>query len=140
VARNADDRGVQAYAEDPYATGFRGRERGMRGQRPWVGGYRAGYQGGSEGIPVRSPAQGRQGPIWGGDERRREERAPGGYDTEWGAAGAEEAYRRFNRATRLRYSPVGGMHPAMGGEYKYRGVSHPGIGYDGWYNRRTRWF
>jgi hypothetical protein len=89
---------------------------------------------------VRSPAQGRQGSISRGGERMREERAPGGHDTEWGAAGSEEAYRRFNRATRPRYRPIGGVHPAMGGEYKYRGASHPGTGYDGWYNRRTRWF
>ena len=28
-----------------------------------------------------------------------------------------------------RYSPIGGMHPAMGGEYKFRGEYNRGMGY-----------
>jgi hypothetical protein len=127
---------------DAYSTGFRGAERGRRGERPWVGGYREGFQGGSEGIPVgRPPRREPEAGMREAFERRRpDEGSRTGYDEGWGTRQSDEAYRRFNARTRPRYSPIGGMHPAMGGEFVYGGGQHRGAGYGGWYNRRTRWF
>ncbi|CAN5597729.1 hypothetical protein BH24GEM3_BH24GEM3_02910 [soil metagenome] len=111
----------------------RTRDREARAERPWVGGYREGYQGGSGGVPTR--ASGRGGRA-GGDLGRTESRA---YDYDHGQGSYDRWYREFDAATRPRFSPVGGMHPAMGGSYVRQGERRP-LGYDRWFNEWTRWF
>lgn len=114
--------------------------RGGSGDRPWVGGYRPGYQGGSGGIPTSggmppSPPRGRpsgyDGDYWwlGEHELRRQGRF-GGYD---------EAYERFDRESHPRYSPVGGTYNAMGGRYAYNRPPRP-LRDDTWFSDWTRWF
>jgi hypothetical protein len=122
----------------------RGSGRGYRGGRSWTGGYREGYQGGSEGVALNTTGRYYPGPeeapLWsGGCGYDRGFREPGAARNRQRREPGEPAWRRLER-WRPRYSPIGGMHPAMGGEFKYRGESHRGTGYDGWYNRRTRWF
>lgn len=129
-----------------------GSTRGMRNQRydsgyrPWVGGYRDGYQGGSSGIPVGreygggSPESAGQGggrgaQRYGGDYWWLGERA---FERERERDSYDVAYRRFNERTRPRYSPVGGTYHAMGGDYQRR-PPRP-LREETWFSDWTRWF
>jgi hypothetical protein len=117
------------------------------GERPWVGGYRDGYQGGSSGTPVgRRPNASRgayggqgagsrgRGGRYGGDYWWLGERAyPDRY------ARYDEGYGRFDRENRPRYSPVGGTYPAMGGEATHRRPPGP-LREESWFSDWTRWF
>lgn len=148
--------------------GSRGYDRGYRRpgmdregyDRPWVGGYTEGYQGGSGGIGVDTSGGAMQ-TQWeqerhrrdydrafrtrgygrdyrpGGEGRGRYVRgARGGYDR--GHHGYDREYREDLERNRPRYSPVGGMAPTMGGSYRYRGDrAWP---YDRWFNEWSRWF
>lgn len=145
-----------------------GSGRGLRhdrehsGQRPWVGGYRDGFQGGSSGIPV---GRGRfAGEGTGGDRYDRfradagAQRRPRGAGEERGGYGGDywwlgerafdhrrertaydDAYARFDKENRPRYSPVGGNYHAMGGEYSYRRPPEP-LREERWFSDWTRWF
>ena len=112
--------------------GRTGDEEGHGSSRPRVGGYRAGYQGGTGGIEVDTT-----GPIRRGYDRDFRER---GYDREFRARGydADLARRRqylrsgYDRDFRdrpenfrPRFSPVGGMDAGMGGEYSRQGEPRP---------------
>ncbi len=114
--------------------GFPGRpyDRGRGGDRPGVGGYGGGYQGGSGGMRTSGPSRAPYGrDYWwlGEHELRRTGQRPR-YD---------EAYRRFDSESRPRFSPVGGMYPAMGGGYTYRRAPGP-LREDTWFSDWTRWF
>lgn len=136
---------------DPYGGAPRGARRHSPADRPWVGGYREGYQGGSGGYPVANPGAGGYGgdfaasrparygrdfgrtPRYGGDYWWIGERAyPQG-------ASYDDAYREFDRQHHPRYSPVGGMYHAMGGEYRYRRPPSP-LRDGHWFSDWTRWF
>ena len=152
-----------------YDRGYRSGGGGRPFDRPWVGGYRDGFQGGSGGIGVGTSGhamqsnwdwehnghdydptyrdresyrrshggwQGRDAGGSGGVERGRYVRgARGGYDT--GYHGYDREYREDLERNRPRFSPVGGMHPSMGGSYVNRGDrAWPG----GWNNEWSRWF
>lgn len=103
-----------------------------RGDRPWVGGYREGYQGGSGGMPTRGArgAQRVRDYWWLGEHELRRQGRYARYD---------EAYRRFDEQHRPRYTPVGGMYHAMGGRYAYRRTPGP-LRDDTWFSDWTRWF
>lgn len=140
---------------DPYGGGpspARGRD---QGERPWVGGYREGYQGGSGGYRT----SGHNGGGYGGDYGRgRGSRYGGEYGTRgqqprryggdyWWLgerafpqpASYDDAYRDFDREHHPRISPVGGMYHAMGGEYGYRRPPRP-LREETWFSDWTRWF
>jgi hypothetical protein len=102
--------------------------RGPGADRPLVGGYREGYQGGSGGIRTRGA---RQAPYardywWMGARGAR----GGGYD---------QAYRGFDRANQPQYSPVAGTYAAMGGQYRYNRPPRQ-LRDDHWFSDWTRWF
>jgi hypothetical protein len=104
--------------------------------RPWVGGYRSGYQGGMGGIRTSPPGR-RYGEGYGGEDYwwmanrgRNRARASARYD---------QLYREFDRRHQPGFSPVGGMNMGMGGEYRYSGPPRP-LGYDQWFSDWTRWF
>jgi hypothetical protein len=137
----------------PYGSRRGLRDRFEPGERPWVGGDRAGYQGGSYGTPV---GRGYRGEEAGGRSRadwegaRRQESRPGyggdywwlgerAYERERSRERYDDRYRRFNEATRPRYSPVGGNYHAMGGEYQYRRPPGP-LREERWFSDWTRWF
>jgi len=129
-----------------------GSRRGMNndrygaGERPWVGGYREGFQGGSSGIPLG-------GGYHGAPHQDRPSRARsgnrGGYDGDYWWLGErafeqnreryDERYRRFNEETRPRFSPVGGTYQAMGGDLPYRRTPGP-LREERWFSDWTRWF
>jgi hypothetical protein len=151
------DRSLRPVSGDwahPYGGRHGSREqRFASGERPGVGGDRDGYQGGSYGTPMgrghygggqggRSDA-GREGmrqhgtrPGCGGDYWWLGERA---FQRERSRDRYDERYRRFNEATRPRYSPVGGTYHAMGGEYQYRRPPEP-LREERWFSDWTRWF
>lgn len=120
------------------------------GERPWVGGYRDGYQGGSGGMRtggtrgggnydagMRGPgmgAGGAQAGRGGRDEWWLGGHHPGRYDETY-----DRAYQEFDQQNRPRYSPVGGTYSAMGGSYRYRGAPRP-LRDDMWFSDWTRWF
>lgn len=111
-------------------------EQGHGSSRPRVGGYRAGYQGGSGGIEVDTT-----GPLRRGYDR---DVAPRGYDREM-----MQRPRRRSRYDaefdvrpedfRPRFSPVGGMDAGMGGERLTRGEQRP-LRESGPTSEWTRWF
>jgi hypothetical protein len=69
--------------------------------------------------------------YWWLGEREMERRGyRGGYD---------EAYRRFDEGSHPRYSPVGGMYPAMGGRFAMRRPPRELRG-DTRFSDWTRWF
>ncbi|HEX2095504.1 MAG TPA: hypothetical protein VHG28_24120 [Longimicrobiaceae bacterium] len=110
---------------------------------PWRAGYdrdyRSGPRYGGYGRGNPSIDRGDQGYMGGGGEYdpRYVRGARGGYDR--GYHGYDREYREDLERNRPRYSPVGGMNPAMGGSAAMdRGR---GRGYDGgWFNRWSRWF
>jgi hypothetical protein len=131
-----------------------GGRRGMRsdrydsGYRPWVGGYREGYQGGSSGVPTGRGYYAAEGTGGGQQERSRDRGGYGGdywwlgeraYAEQRSRQSYDEAYRRFNEQTRPRFSPVGGNYHAMGGEYQYRRPPGP-LREERWFSDWTRWF
>jgi hypothetical protein len=140
-----------------------GSRRGMRydrhhaGERPWVGGYQEGFQGGSSGIPVGGRYYGGGGEYGGYSEdyarrgRGGREASRQGYEGDYWWLGErayareraresyDEGYRRFNEETRPRYSPVSGNYHAMGGEYQYRRPPEP-LREERWFSDWTRWF
>jgi hypothetical protein len=142
--------------------GFR-YDRFTAGERPWVDGPFDGYQGGSYGIPVGGGYRGGGSAGYRGgydpgyrarydrDLPRGSERGAGrpgedlwwlgerAFDQERSRDSYDEAYRRFNEATRPRFSPVGGNYPAMGGEYGYRRPPEP-LREERWFSDWTRWF
>ncbi len=121
----------------------RGYDRARGYDRPWTGGYRGGFQGGSEGIPAGG------GRRWGTEPARAEEGRGRGRDLWWlGYHGYaedyrpgpyDEQYRAFHQRSHPRFSPIGGMYPAMGGEYARRGP-RARLSYDRWFSDWTRWF
>lgn len=142
--RGYDDRGGYRDWRDDGGFGYRrsGRPdpgmstgRGYRGSasdRPWAGGYRRGYQGGSGGIPTTGGRQrGYGGDYWWlGEREMRRNPQYHQYD---------RAYERFDERTHPRYSPVGGMYGAMGGEYAYHRPPRP-LRDEIWFSDWTRWF
>lgn len=146
-------RGSERGGRTHLDVGSHGYDRGLRRpeyrsegyRRPWAGGYRDEYQGGSEGIAMRTT--GRSVGV------RDEMQERGGYGPRYGrdygrtGGGHPDLSHRIRYGTdydtrpedfRPRYSPVGGMAPAMGGEYKYRGDrAWP---YDRWFNEWSRRF
>jgi hypothetical protein len=141
-------------------------ERHRSGERPWVGGYRDGYQGGSSGIPVgdrgymdesggarrydrgfrgersgydrgyRAGGGGRPRGGYGGDYWWLGERA---FDQDRARSPYDAWYRRFEEENRPRFSPVGGNYHAMGGEYMSRRPPEP-LREERWFSDWTRWF
>ncbi|HET7322382.1 MAG TPA: hypothetical protein VFI96_07815 [Longimicrobiaceae bacterium] len=103
--------------------------RGRRGERPWVGGYQPGYQGGSGAIPTRGARAERYGDDWWLASHR-----PGRYGGEY-----EREYRAFDRQHHPRFSPVGGTYPAMGGRFRYGRLPRP-LRDDEWFSDWTHWF
>ncbi len=112
--------------------------------RPWTGGYRQGFQGGTEGVPVGG------GRRWGTErpdagEGRRERGQDlwwlgyHGYDRQYRPTRYDEMYRQFHETAHPRFSPIGGMHSAMSGSYVRRGPPRP-LAYDRWFSDWTRWF
>ena len=108
---------------------FRGGGRGSEADRPWVGGYRPGYQGGSGGIPTGGARRGRGDEWWLGGHH------PGGYGGDY----YDRAYREFDRQHHPRYSPVGGTYAGMGGSLRYGRTPRP-LREDMWFSDWTRWF
>ena len=122
--------------------------RGSAGERPWVGGYRDGYQGGSGGYRTGGFRQGGYDYGYRGDRggqgggRRQGQRDewwlgghhPGRYDTDY-----DRQYQEFDRSSRPQYSPVGGNYHAMGGSYMYGRPPRP-LREDMWFSDWTRWF
>lgn len=117
------------------------------GQRPGVGGYRDGYQGGSGGM--RTGGRGGYGGDYQGDSgATRMGGRPGRTGDEWWLGGHhpgrydeeyDRAYQEFDRQNRPRFSPVGGTYAAMGGQYQYRRAPRP-LREDTWFSDWTRWF
>ncbi|HET8656017.1 MAG TPA: hypothetical protein VFL93_10920 [Longimicrobiaceae bacterium] len=103
-------------------------DRGGAGERPWVGSYRRGYEGGSGGIPTGARPLGYDRDWWLGGHR------PGRYGGEY-----EREYREFDRLNHPRFSPVGGTYPAMGGSCRYGALPRP-LRDDLWFSDWTRWF
>lgn len=119
--------------------GLRGYDQEAGYRRPWTGGYREGYQGGTGGIAVnRSGGYGMQPGMYESDNPRDRNRGRGN-DQGGVGRGYDDWYRRFQASNRPAFSPVGGMHPAMGGSYIERG-GRRGAYDGGWYSQRTRWF
>lgn len=123
--------------------GYGGGGRERPGSRPWVGGYREGYQGGSGGYSTGGPSPDRydRGMRYDREMQRgaRDEWWLGGhragrYDQEY-----DRAYREFDRANRPHFSPVGGNYHAMGGTYMYGRPPRP-LREDMWFSDWTRWF
>jgi hypothetical protein len=108
--------------------GGMGYSRGRSGSRPWTGGYREGYQGGSGGIRTGSRPVGSRDEWWLGGHRQ------GRYSRDY-----DDAYQRFDQQNRPRYSPVGGTYTAMGGEYRYGRPPAP-LRDGQWFSDWTRWF
>lgn len=107
------------------------------GNRPGVGGYRAGYHGGSAGMHSggMQPSGPRHAPYgrdywWIGEHALGPEGRSSQYD---------DRYQRFDRESHPRYSPVGGMYHAMGGQYAYNRAPRP-LREDTWFSDWTRWF
>lgn len=141
------DRGYdygRGYRSGGYSDPWRGMPDGgyprqAAAERPWVGGYRSGYQGGSGGINTsgargggdfgRGRGYGRDY-WWLGTHGVPDESQSGGYD---------RAYRDFDRQSHPRYSPVGGTYAAMGGRYAYNRPPRP-LREDTWFSDWTRWF
>jgi hypothetical protein len=106
--------------------------------RQMRGGYdRADFLGGSpdfRGGPHGGNAGNRQrygGDYWWIGEHETQRRGRGrSYD---------EAYARFDRQNRPRFSPVGGMHPAMGGSQITRRLQRP-LRDSARTSEWTRWF
>jgi hypothetical protein len=149
-----DDYGLRDFGSHRprHDVGSRGYDRGylhggQRGafERPWVGGYREGYQGGSGGIGVNTSGT---GSAWVRGEGGAGTR---GYGLDYG--------RGRERGGRARgYREGGGRGPGLntggrfdrgdqgyaggGGEYSGRYVRGGyDRGYDGgWLNRGNRWF
>jgi hypothetical protein len=101
--------------------------------RPWVGGYRQGYQGGSGGIRTGGAGPGRRygGDYWWLGEHDLDSRGP--------RQEYDRAYRDFDRTNRPRFSPVGGMHVGMGGAYSRRRPPEA-LRDPRWFSEWTRWF
>jgi hypothetical protein len=108
-------RGRQGRAGSAYDAGYR---------RPSRDGYGRGLQGGSRGIRARRPEE--EDLWWLGNA---------GYDRSYVRGPHAEEWRAFDRAARPRYSPVGGMHSAMGS-----GPPPAPLRYDRWFSEWTRWF
>lgn len=125
--RHPDD--LRPRGRGGYDRGFE-REYDRSFQRPGVGGYRGGYQGGSGGIPTGGHPSGGRDYWWIGEHAYGRSDVDRGYDAR---------FRAFDRDTHPRYSPVGGMHAAMGGEYRYRQPPRP-LRDDTWFSEWTRWF
>jgi hypothetical protein len=71
------------------------------------------------------------GDYWWLGERETERNArPRMYD---------EAYRRFSESHHPRFTPVGGMYPAMGGSYSRHRPPRP-LREPMWFSDWTRWF
>jgi hypothetical protein len=108
--------------------------RGHSGDRPWTGGFRDGYQGGTGGIPTEGyrdaagTSRGARDDWWLGGHH------PGRYDEAY-----DRAFREFDERHHPRYSPVGGTYHAMGGSYQYRRPPRP-LRDDMWFSDWTRWF
>ena len=98
------------------------------GDRPRVGGYREGYQGGSGGMRTGG------GPTPGRDEWWLGGHYPGRYGRDY-----DRAYQDFDRQNRPRFSPVAGNYHAMGGSYA-RGRPPRPLREDAWFSDWTRWF
>ncbi len=107
---------------------------GYRGGGPGGGrdAYDRGYGGGYDRAMQRGGGRGRSGEDlwWLGERAFDQQRSRDPYD---------EAYRRFNEATRPRFSPVGGNYHAMGGELGYRRTPEP-LREERWFSDWTRWF
>lgn len=108
-------------------------DRDLGYNRPRVGGYDEGYRFASgRGRMGESGATPRYGGDywWLGEHNHRSRGGSQGYD---------RTYAEFDRWARPRYSPVGGMHPAMGGSYLQhrspRELRDPR-----WFSEWTRWF
>ena len=106
------------HGDHGYDRGYRDPRQGRGGptERPWVGGYEPGYQGGSEGISVRTT-----GPLYGGR----------GYGRDF--AGHERGYRRprgaqpvDNRSTVRMRGSARDLDDSFG-----RGEHGDGFAYDG---------
>ncbi len=137
--------GTHVRSGSRYDAGMRAYDRDTRTGRPWVGGYQQAYQGGSEGIPAGSGRRWGGEPVDAGDRGRRGKRQDlwwlgyHAYDEQYRGGRYDEQYRRFHEQTRPRFSPIGGMHAAMGGEYA-RGRPPRPLAYDRWFSDWTRWF
>ena len=106
--------------------------RNSPGERPWVGGYHQGYQGGSGGIPTSRglPPEYDRDFWWLGEHEMRRNPRFHQYD---------RGYERFDDRNHPHYSPVGGAYGAMGGEYAYHRPPRP-LRDDTWFSDWTRWF
>jgi hypothetical protein len=106
--RTASDRGESGgYRTDAFSGG---RIRGAHGD-PAVGQGRGEFSGGS--VRERGPApRGYGRDYWWLGEREMERRG--------GRTSYDAGYHRFDEQTRPRFSPVGGMYPAMGGSASMR--------------------
>jgi hypothetical protein len=151
------DRSLRPASGDwahPYGGRYGSRQQRFEsGERPWVGDDRDGYQGGSYGTPIgrASRGGGQRGRSDAGREGMRQQGSRAGYggDHWWLGERAfeqersrdryDDRYRRFNEATRPRFSPVGGTYHAMGGEYQYRRPPGP-LREERWFSDWTRWF
>jgi len=67
---------------------------------------------------------------WLGEREMRGQRSASSYD---------DRYGRFSAETHPLYSPIGGMHPAMGGEHAARRPPRP-LRENTWFSDWTRWF
>jgi hypothetical protein len=95
------------------------------GSRGDAGEMRYGRGGGEP----RRPPYGRD--YWWLGEREMERHA--------GAQGYDDAYRRFSESHHPRFTPVGGMYPAMGGSYSTHRPPRP-LREPMWFSEWTRWF
>lgn len=130
--RGGYDRNAGYYGGSGRNLSPRGGGRGGYGERPWTGGYRRGYQGGSGGIPTgptpRGGGYGGRDSWWtGGPDRGRE------------TSSYDRAYLEFHERSHPRYSPVGGNYHAMGGSYTRGRMPRP-LREDQWFSDWTRWF
>jgi hypothetical protein len=120
------------YDLDRYGfTGRRGRGRMGPGGGPRYGEFEGFGCGGAGGYGSGDCSPGYGGDYWWLGEREMERRGR--------RRAYDESYRRFAEAHRPRFSPVGGMQPAMGGGYLTRRGPRPlrePTRFSDW----TRWF
>jgi hypothetical protein len=154
--RTDGQRGYRNQSQRDYET-QRWRGYGAQGDRDYQGQVRGHFRSPRQGdygehdagdaYGFRSGAYG--GPSPADPHPRHASRRPYGVDYWWlgerevqrqGYASAyDEAYRRFSAATRPRFSPVGGMYPAVSGSYTARRWPRPlrePTRFSDW----TRWF